>query len=199
VQIGVIYCNQGQRDPLKMFKNKPSEEFDRFLDDMGVDKEKLKTGISSSSWKFLKVTWHLSPYETKEQHRRLIGNDLVLIFFLEAGSKRFDVINCDKLGVFPQIFIVVQAYKDNKYRVGTFYRKSLDVFDPPVPTNYIFDENEIQDYLMVKIYNGLMTTLYCPPMSKLFIEPRNTAIKELAQKCKEKKAKHQFPYQRYLG
>jgi len=42
VQIGVIYCNQGQRDPLKMFKNKPSEEFDRFLDDMGVDKEKLK-------------------------------------------------------------------------------------------------------------------------------------------------------------
>ena len=58
--------------------------------------------------------FHICIWMDTEQHRRLIGNDVVFIIFHD-GSERFDPAPLDGLGTVPQVFGVVQKHED-KYR-----------------------------------------------------------------------------------
>ena len=53
------------------------------------------------------VIYHLAPQLDKEGHRRLIGNDIAVIFFLEEGAKGFDTTLIDELGTVPQVIIMI--------------------------------------------------------------------------------------------
>jgi len=173
-----------------MFKNKPSEELEKFLSLMGIDVEKLNKKNPEdhsvySQWKLIKVQWHIASYQTSEQHRRFIGNDLSVIVFVDEDIKQLDISMFDKLGIISQNFVAVQPY-DSKYKLGFFHKKEIQLYDPPIPTNYLFEECDIRDFILVKVYNGLMMTFYSPPMSRLFIEPRKAAIQELIRKYKNR-------------
>lgn len=49
-----------------------------------------------------------------EGHRRLIGNDIAVLFFLEEGEDvYFDPTNIGNLGTVPQVFGIIQPVKEN--------------------------------------------------------------------------------------
>lgn len=51
-------------------------------------------------------------YMNSEQHRRLIGNDVVFVIFHDS-DQMFDPNPLDTLGTVPHIFAVVQPYEDS--------------------------------------------------------------------------------------
>jgi len=122
--IGVIYCKQGQVDPMEMLENRePSSSFNEFLSLMGVIRSKGTmlddSGTSNRRrWNRRAVVWHVAPDMTEDQQRRLIGNDVALLFFKDEGEP-FDPQHIISLGSIPQVFVIVQPHKD-KYRLGFF-------------------------------------------------------------------------------
>lgn len=74
------------------------------------------------SWNFafsivnvlLETVFHIAPRLTAEEHRRLLGNDIVMVFFLEEGAV-FNVEGLDTFGEVPQVYIIVQPEK-TKFR-----------------------------------------------------------------------------------
>lgn len=64
---------------------------------------------------FFLVIYHVAPLLNAEGHRRLIGNDIAVIFFMEENSGKFDPSFMDQLGQVPQVFAVVQPQGD-KFR-----------------------------------------------------------------------------------
>jgi len=114
---------------------------------------------------------------TDDQQRRLIGNDVALLIFKDEGEP-FDPQKIVSLGAIPQVFVVVQPNKD-KYRLGFFNKSSMLAFGPSLLKNALFSSKLIADYILVKIYNGLVTSMACPPMNKLYERPRAAAIAEV--------------------
>jgi len=181
--IGVIYCKHGQVDPMKMLANSdPSSAFNEFLKLMGVLRSKGTTLDDSGTsnrrrWNRRAVVWHVAPDMSEDQQRRLIGNDVALLFFKDEGEP-FDPQQIIALGSIPQVFVVVQPHKD-KYRIGFFNKSSMLAYGPSLLKNALFTSKLIVDYILVKIYNGVVTSMVCPPMNKLFERPRAAAMAEV--------------------
>ena len=97
------------------------------------------------------MIYHVAPHMDAEQHRRLIGNDIGIIFFLEVGAK-FDLRVLDGLGTVPQVFAIVQPFK-NKYRLTFLNRLTLRPYEGRIPKGYLFDETEMKDRLLAKRTN----------------------------------------------
>jgi len=127
--------------------------------------------------------FHIAPYCTPEQHRRLIGNDiLVVIFHDDPDYEPFDPTVLADLGTVPQIFCVVQSF-NNLYRLGFLHRKNIKDFGPPSPPiDYCFDKYNVFDYLFTKLHNGLKMSKLCPPMNRLYSTPRAETLKTLGEK-----------------
>jgi len=162
---------------------------------MGVSRSKGATADETGSsnrrrWNRRAVVWHVASDMSEDQHRRLIGNDIVVLFFKEEGEP-FDPQMVNELGTIPQVFIVIQPHKD-KYRVGFFNRSSLTSFEPALLKNILLSSKSIVDYILVKIYNGLITSMMCPPMNKLHERPRAAAIAEVIFKWKPQLRLHGF-------
>jgi hypothetical protein len=94
-----------------------------------------------------------------EGHRRLIGNDLAIIFFLEEGGE-FDPTNILALGQVPVVFIVVTPYQGsyrqafgywrfNCFRVAFLSANSLKSTVPLAPVN-ILDGPTMKDLVLTK-------------------------------------------------
>jgi len=109
----------------------------------------------------------------------------VQFFFVEPDTlnktEPFNPIDINNIGPVPQFCIVV-TYIQDKWRVGFFSRQSVKSFGPQLPADYLFDDNNLHDYLLTKVHNGYMMTRACPPINKLHEEPRKFAIKEFAEK-----------------
>jgi len=117
-----------------------------------------------------------------EQHRRLIGNDVVFIIFHEEG-KSFDPGPLDAVGTVPQVFIVVQPFDNSEYyRIGVFTRPNIKPYLPYIPAKYSFHHSDLKNFLFTKVYNGYCQALSCPPMNRLFEVPRGSTISELGEK-----------------
>eukprot|EP01124_Arcella_intermedia_P032850 TRINITY_DN7740_c0_g2_i1.p1 TRINITY_DN7740_c0_g2~~TRINITY_DN7740_c0_g2_i1.p1 ORF type:complete len:726 (-),score=208.33 TRINITY_DN7740_c0_g2_i1:37-2214(-) len=185
--ISVLYAKAGQTEPLEMFKNTTeatSDKFWQFLKIMGVPSNySSKSNINSSYWRNNNVIWYLAPKMDEEEHRRFIGNTQCALFYHDQAYPftPFDPVNVNNMGVIPQFFIVVSPHED-KWRLGFFSRKGVEPFGPKLPADYLFDDTNLQDYLLTKVYNGYMMTRACPPINKLHEEPRKYAIKQLVEK-----------------
>jgi len=104
-------------------KNEMSESFNTFLTHMGIEKVEEDGPVEIIWESYIPVLFDVAAYMNSEQHRRLIGNDQVTIFFKDEGEP-FDPSGIDSIGVVPQIFLVVQPYQ-NKYRITSFRRKNI--------------------------------------------------------------------------
>jgi len=181
--VSILYCLSGQTDPLQMFSNMdpPSEKFFIFLKIMGVPSN-YDSHANTSYWRNNNVTWHVAPKMNTEEHRRLIGNTQCILFYKESqNNEPFNLSNVNNLGPIPQFFLVVTPMED-KWRVGFFSRNSVKPFGPQLPADYLFDDTNLQDYLLTKVHNGYMMTRACPPINKLHEEPRKFAIKDFVEK-----------------
>jgi len=187
-RLAIIYCKTGQKNPLEMMKNEMSESFNTFLTHMGIEKVEEDGPVEIIWESYIPVLFDVAAYMNSEQHRRLIGNDQVTIFFKDEGEP-FDPSGIDSIGVVPQIFLVVQPYQ-NKYRITSFRRKNIKKsFNPQMPSNYLFHSSRLQDFILKKVYNGLMQSRKYQPMKRLYETPRATTITEIATKFIKKKKK----------
>eukprot|EP01125_Pyxidicula_operculata_P003056 TRINITY_DN1321_c0_g2_i1.p1 TRINITY_DN1321_c0_g2~~TRINITY_DN1321_c0_g2_i1.p1 ORF type:complete len:1345 (-),score=395.48 TRINITY_DN1321_c0_g2_i1:173-4207(-) len=206
MKIGIIYTKHGQADPHEMFKNgregdQCSDKFWNFMKLMGREIDllgwkKYNGDMSVNSpgktyfddtWKNINIVYHLAPMLDPEGHRRLIGNDVAIIFFLEEGQDTwFEPTDYEKLGTVPQIYIVVQPVGNN-YRVAFFTRNTIKPFGPDLPTTSAMDPAAMKDLVLTKLYNGLIMSQYCPPMDRLFSIPRGETIKDIVANYKPSK------------
>jgi len=196
MKIGVICCRKGQTSPQDMFQNgleggpPVDDQFWIFLKHMGheVDLSDNWTGYTGdmkggktyyTKWKQIEVIYHVAPIMNKEGHRRLIGNDIAVIFFLEEGDNTlFDPSQISLLGTVPQIFAVIQPV-GQLYRLAFFSNINIKKFNPDVPTK-LLDLETTKQMVLTKMHNGLVMANYCPPMNRLFYVPRQAALDQIA-------------------
>jgi len=107
-------------------------------------------------WRGIEVIYHVSVHMGAEGHRRLIGNDVPIIFFRDEGSPPFDICNVTNLGTMPQVFILVQPHKD-KYRIASFSRKTIKPYPPPLPAQ-LFDSQQAKEFILAKCAQSYQTT-----------------------------------------
>lgn len=84
-----------------------------------------------------------------EQRRRVIGNTRALLIFNEA-KEPLDVSLIEKLGRLAQIIIVVQKYDNNYWRLACLNRFDIPPFIPELPSNYLFDDKSLRNFILVK-------------------------------------------------
>jgi len=130
-----------------------------------------------SSWKGIEIMFHICHWLTPEQHRRLIGNDVVVIIFHDS-SNPFVPDPISNIGTVPQIFGVVSPHED-KYRVGFFSRPNIKPYAPHIPVDYLFTADKLKDFVFTKAYNGYCQALTCPPMNRLYELPRGEELSHL--------------------
>jgi len=92
--------------------------------------------------------------------------------------------------------------------VGFFRRTNLKLFGPYIPKNHLFDPSNVADFVLTKgtsfplrcsfylfnevaliVYNGVIMTMFCPPMNRLFETPRQSTIDDIVAKYPEHKKK----------
>jgi len=212
MKLGVIYCKPGQTNPRDMLLNgldgdTCSSHFWEFLSILGrkIDLSNhpgYRGDFGSAEhatayydqWKDLdqvehEIIYHVAPLLNSDAHRRLIGNDLGIIFYLEEG--KFDISEIQELGTVPQVFAVVQPTPDHqKYIFACFSTVSLRPFGPPVPS-YPVAPRLLRVILLTKFVNGLLMTIFCPPFNRLFYKPRGHTLETIIVKYPEKKEKNE--------
>lgn len=107
----------------------------------------------------IQVMFHLAIWFNAEQHRRLIGNDIVFIVFHEADSGPFDPTSLDQLGTVPQIYCVVQPL-GARYRVCVVARPNIKIFGPPLPRSYSFDGPTLRSFLLTLCTSSSLCPLF---------------------------------------
>eukprot|EP01123_Difflugia_compressa_P009832 TRINITY_DN3391_c0_g1_i1.p1 TRINITY_DN3391_c0_g1~~TRINITY_DN3391_c0_g1_i1.p1 ORF type:complete len:179 (-),score=30.44 TRINITY_DN3391_c0_g1_i1:15-527(-) len=157
-----------------MFANVSTESFENFRRAMGIPES------GELQWKHVTVTFHMAPYLNSEQHRRCVGNSPSIVFFKDEGEP-FDAREVDKLGMVPQIFVVVQPHKppgaaEITYRVGFFHSGNLKPFGPELAANHLFSCGAIADLVLTKIHNGNVMFYYSNPMNRAFLLTRQNNI-----------------------
>jgi len=197
MKIGLVYCRQGQRTPAEMFQNGRdgdcSSKFWDFVHLLGKRVEITESYTKYrgdmrppgtayySVWKDVEIIYHVAPILNEEETRRLIGNDIMMLIFLEEGDDvYFDPSEIDKFGEVPQGFVVVQPVGD-RYRIASFKKKNLTEHSPKPPIGLI-ESREAKECILTKLYNGLLMTSYCPPMNRLFSKPRQDTLDDIVSK-----------------
>jgi len=205
IKIAFLYSKGGEQTLQDFFNKKESDlagtAYFRFLDllgqkiqllgwkkyrgDIGVD---LDQSSYYTEWRGIEVMFHICLWMNSEQHRRLIGNDVVFVIFHEEGTS-FDPGPLDDLGTVPQVFLVVQPVdKEGEfYRIGIFTRPNIKAYAPYIPAKFCFHKKDLKDFLFTKVYNGYCQSLSCPPMNRLFEVPRGSTIADFAEKYHKQK------------
>jgi len=89
-----------------------------------------------------------------------------------------------QLGPVPQVFCVVRPCDEFHYNLGFFYRENIYSYEPSVPpqTHPFIADEYLRDYIFTKLHNGVCVIKSVPPMNKLFIRPKASALVDFANK-----------------
>eukprot|EP01125_Pyxidicula_operculata_P014136 TRINITY_DN4696_c0_g1_i3.p1 TRINITY_DN4696_c0_g1~~TRINITY_DN4696_c0_g1_i3.p1 ORF type:complete len:1061 (+),score=242.47 TRINITY_DN4696_c0_g1_i3:66-3248(+) len=196
-KVGLLYSKGGEQTLKDIFNSgEPSDHYNKFLDLIGRRislknwkryRGDLGTGADSeedsyyTDWRGIEVMYHICLWMNAEQHRRLIGNDIVFIIFHEEGTP-FDPTPIDAIGTVPQVFCVVQPHNDASYRLALFTRPNIKAYEPLIPQNYLISKSDVKDFLLTKLYNGYCQAVACPPMNRLFEVPRVSTMLDVTNK-----------------
>eukprot|EP01126_Amoeba_proteus_P003010 TRINITY_DN10981_c0_g1_i2.p1 TRINITY_DN10981_c0_g1~~TRINITY_DN10981_c0_g1_i2.p1 ORF type:complete len:200 (-),score=26.70 TRINITY_DN10981_c0_g1_i2:157-756(-) len=185
--VSIIYCREGESNPLKMMKTKEfSSHLNSFLEYMHIftgpppSGSENKSTLLETNWMNKIVNIYLSTQLNSEECRRLIGNCQAVIFFVEPSEVPFDLSQLDTMGGMPQCYFVIQPYQD-VYRLAFIYRNKLTKFEPIIPCNVCLGKQSIRHVILTKLYNGYMVARTVPPISKLYEAPRQDSITTLAK------------------
>jgi len=186
--IAAIYAQTGQFHPFDMFQNQPtdfSEPAKTFFKLMEITNEHEPTEVDRANEKLVDwygriISWHCAPFMNSEQIRRLVGNDNAVLIFVDEGTQ-FNPIFTSEFGGMPQIFVVVQPHED-AYRVGFYSKKKILPFGPALMKGFLCSKEDLKDFVLTKLHNGLLMSLLCPPLSALRTRPRQAAMLEVVEK-----------------
>jgi len=198
LKVAILYSDGKERALRDYFAHKKcSSHFWNFMGLLGdkidiLDCKKYRGdfGCPSTSqlsyyteWFGIEVMYHVAPLMDKEQHRRIVGNDVIFVLFHES-NKEFQVNPLAELGPIPQVFLVVQEVTGGRYRIGIITKSGFTEYDPPLSDLYSFAPNSVKDILLTKAYNGYCASKQCPPLNRLFEVPRAVALGDLAKSAK---------------
>eukprot|EP01127_Copromyxa_protea_P017064 TRINITY_DN5167_c0_g1_i6.p1 TRINITY_DN5167_c0_g1~~TRINITY_DN5167_c0_g1_i6.p1 ORF type:complete len:569 (-),score=83.18 TRINITY_DN5167_c0_g1_i6:915-2621(-) len=196
LQIGVIFAQEGQIDSeLWMANEVQSDKFWEFMDFFGervsVDHtwKQFRGDIQLSAsntpqayfcqWEGLDVIYHLAPLMDSDDRRRLIGNDILIIIFVEEGAA-IDMPSLSGLGQVPQCICIVQPVGD-LWQISFHVSCSLTGV-PNIPPLEPVDIITLKHVVLTFFFNGLIQTKQCPPLNRLFFRPRERALTELMKR-----------------
>jgi len=203
MKIAVIYCKKGQTTNLQMFSNTTescSPDFWKFMGLLGqkIDLEGWKNYRGDmrppgtawyDCWMGVEIIFHVAPILNAEEIRRLIGNDIQMLFYLEedpGNDLKFDCSSIESFGEVPQVFAVIQPTKSDKtqeflYRLAFFSKSNISSYCPKSPKKPV-NLTLAKRILLTNLHNGLVQTTYCPPMNRLFSVPRRATLTEIIHK-----------------
>lgn len=98
-------------------------------------------------WKDNEVIYHVAPMLNADAHRRWIGNDIVLVIFLEEGAV-FDPSDVDHFGQVPQVFVVIQP-ENGQFKANVLSRVQMRQCQPE-PTIGLLSKSEVKEWLLTK-------------------------------------------------
>jgi hypothetical protein len=194
-RMGVVYCGEDQQGEEVCFANTNvvSERFWSFLDLMG---ERVRinsfSGFSGGfedvatepdkqsyyvSWLNLEIMYHVAPLLNPEEQRRLLGNDLVLIYFHESDHP-FDAY--EFRGHVTSIAIVVKPLPNDKYVVGCFARRRVKEFGPSVGVEVA--ASDLKNYLLTKAVNAIVAAQKSPPFAQMIAKLFVSDIEKILEK-----------------
>ena len=114
--ISVLYIKRDQKKKEEWFGNRVDRKFSRFLSMLGDPDVSYDLNQSAESrrtvYKFkwnglIDVVFHPAPLLNREDQRGLVGNNLSVIVYLQAGAK-FEPNFCTSLGIVSQSWCTVQ-------------------------------------------------------------------------------------------
>jgi len=191
-KFGILYCKSGQKGEQEIFGNQDhdeSAEFSSLLDCLG-DKVRLKKwtkfsgGLNTeedldgkyslfATYKDYSIMFHVATYLThvsgdpqQLEKKRHIGNDIVVIVFIEEGAVLDPTFTKTQ---FNHVFIVVQPIKPAKkhqpvkYRIAVAGKHGVKPFGPKIPEVCQFEKgSQLKDFLLTKLINAERAALYAP-------------------------------------
>lgn len=201
-RIGVVYAGEDDEEESQMFVHNSAAEqaalfnfMSLFSDEIelmgwGGFKGQLSTTAAGTSYYAnfhgCEIMFHVAPLLTPEQHRRLIGNDTVIIYFHNSSKKPFP--SQAPRSIMGQVFVVVKNLEQGKkLRVGFMSRKKVADYGPQMPVNPVFDvttpegRDVFRDFLLCRVINAYRAAMTSPPLDKMLKRPRVVVIEKLLE------------------
>ncbi|XP_031635278.1 uncharacterized protein LOC116348425 isoform X2 [Contarinia nasturtii] len=226
LKVGVIYVKENQFSEEQILdNNENSPLFDEFLQLLG-DKVRLRgfdkykggldtvhdlTGLYSvyTNWRSIEIMFHVStllPYEKhdpqKLQRKRHIGNDIVMLVFLEADQTPFSPA-CIK-SHFLHTFILVRPLashssqikmtfdmqqvrvsarikrKPTRYEVSVVTRDEVGAYKPYLWEQSVFEKGPMfREWILTKIVNGERASYSAPKFARMQERTRSQMLEDI--------------------
>jgi hypothetical protein len=200
ISIGVIYAKNAELYPetiglIHKTNKKNSSKFNDFMKHMNIPTlynpdikqfDDLYHGIQ--------IKYYNSVMMDQQSIRQYIGNCTCMIIFKEYNEV-LQIETLETFGKVNQFFLIVEGIlhefpigpvresirgnKDVFYRIS-FVRRTLNSFEPFIPSSCVIDKLSIRDFILTKFYNGILELRLNSQMSHLFTTPRNVALIEFA-------------------
>eukprot|EP01122_Echinamoeba_exundans_P014583 TRINITY_DN663_c0_g1_i2.p1 TRINITY_DN663_c0_g1~~TRINITY_DN663_c0_g1_i2.p1 ORF type:complete len:1132 (-),score=246.29 TRINITY_DN663_c0_g1_i2:654-4049(-) len=187
IKVGVVYRKAGQVTENEILGNdEASDEFYNFMNcvadkvklqgwdkyDGGLDTKDNKTGKESyhATYQGVEIMFHVStllpsagndPEEIQEKKKAHIGNDYVVIVFVEGDEPFSPHVLQSK---FNHVFIIVRKVPTIKkkvvYQISVAHRASVSVTPPSVPADSLFERSvDLRSYMLAKVINSERTAI----------------------------------------
>ena len=201
--VGVILVKQHQNTRNEWLNNTSTKNFLEFVNLLGkkVDLNNWN-GYNGNMggnnltiynhWKgTVPIIYHIAPFLSKEEIRQLIGNDLLIILYIDSDDNYNDIFldlsNLDKLGKFPQCFAII--YKKNDNYILRLITKPY--IPNKLPYNFIkeLSFSQVEEVMLNKFYSVMNHLHKYNNFSKMYTIPRQTYINELINSLNIKKIK----------
>lgn len=159
----------------------------KFRGDIGKEGDDANMDTYYTVWRDIEIMFHVAPWLNKEQHRRLVGNDICVIIYYEdlerpANPRPFVPEPLHGIGAVPQVFAVVSPVQ-GVHRLSYLQGTNLKEFEPSAPPrDYGLDDGSLREYLFTTLHNGLDQAFKCPPLLRLKVVPRSRAIRDFGLK-----------------
>jgi hypothetical protein len=187
IKVGVVYRKAGQVTENEILGNdEASDEFYNFMNcvadkvtlqgwdkyDGGLDTKDNKTGKEAyhATYQGVEIMFHVStllpsagndPEEIQEKKKAHIGNDYVVIVFVEGDEPFSPHVLQSK---FNHVFIIVRKVPSMKkkvvYQISVAHRASVSVTPPSVPADSLFERSvDLRSYMLAKVINSERTAI----------------------------------------
>jgi hypothetical protein len=196
-RVGVLFFPKGVREENAVFKSTGSPDLYEFMDMLaervrlqgwqkyagGLNTQNNSTGFESYYTEFLgfNMMFHVNSLleddgsEQQLSRKRFIGNDLVVIVFLE-GEEPFDASMITSQMCHTFIVVKKIGTKPTRYRVSVVAKAGVPAFSPFLPFPNEFEKSEkLRQFLLAKALNGNRATF----QAKTFLQKTKRTRKDL--------------------
>lgn len=208
-KVGILLCLPGQNTEEQMYLNcTPIKEFQEFLSLIGqrvrlkgwnkykggLDTQTDSTGTHSIYTEFegAEIMFHVgvelpsspsNPSQTLILRKRHIGNDIVTVVFMQ--SKQCDGFSPQWIrSQFQHIFIVIQNYDHNLYKVAVTRSSQVPPFGPPIKSCFFRKNSSFVRWLLAKIINGENSVIFkSAKFTEMMMRTKFEFLKDLVVKC----------------